>query len=262
MTKTGLPPILFEDDSLIAFDKPSGLLVSPDRWDKDRENLADLIHERLSPDFFNVHRLDCDTSGVILVAKTKKALDAASQLFQSREVQKRYVAIAHGLPKEDKGTIRLAMAEDEERPGKMKIVKHGKPAVTDFEVVERFRRYALVTLVPHTGRTHQLRVHLAAIGCPITCDRFYGDGRGLLLSELKRHYKQHADRPERPLIGRLALHAEVLSLPHPITGVPLVLRSPLPDDFELALKYLKRYSGGAAEPSTDTLGRDNPAVGS
>jgi RluA family pseudouridine synthase len=246
MTNSALPPILFEDDSFIAFDKPSGLLVSPDRWDKERENLAAMVHKELSPNFFNVHRLDCDTSGVILVAKTKKALDAASNLFQSREVQKQYVAISHGLPKEEKGTIRMAMAEDETRPGKMKIVRSGKPAVTDFEVVERFRRYALVKLVPHTGRTHQLRVHLAAIGCPITCDRFYGDGRGLMLSELKRHYKQHAERPERPLIGRLALHAEVLSLPHPVTGVPLLIRAPMPDDFELALKYLRRYSGGPA----------------
>ncbi len=244
MTKSVLPPVLFEDESFIAFDKPSGLLVAPDRWDKKRENLADLIHEQLSPNFFNVHRLDRDTSGVILVAKTKKALDAASRLFHSREVQKRYVAIAHGAPKEEKGTIRIPIVKDEERPGKMKTARHGKPAVTDFEVVERFRRYALVKLVPHTGRTHQIRVHLAAIGCPIACDRFYGDGRGLMLSELKKHYKQHADRPERPLIGRLALHAEILSLPHPVTGEPLVLRAPLPDDFELALKYLKRYSGG------------------
>ena len=245
MTKSALPPVLFEDESFIAFDNPSGLLVAPDRWDKERENLADMIHEQLSPNFFNVHRLDRDTSGVILVAKTKKALDAASNLFHSREVQKQYVAIAHGVPKEEKGTIRMPIVEDEERPGKMKTVRHGKPAVTDFEVVERFRRYALVKLVPHTGRTHQLRVHLAAIGCPVVCVRFYGDGRGLMLSELKKHYKQHADRPERPLIGRLALHAEVLSLPHPVTGEPLVLRAPLPDDFELALKYLKRYSGGA-----------------
>ena len=245
MTKSALPPVLFEDESFIAFDKPSGLLVAPDRWDKERENLADMIHEQLSPNFFNVHRLDRDTSGVILVAKTKKALDAASNLFHSREVQKQYVAIAHGVPKEEKGTIRMPIVEDEERPGTMKTVRHGKPAVTDFEVVERFRRYALVKLVPHTGRTHQLRVHLAAIGCPVVCDRFYGDGRGLMLSELKKHYKQHADRPERPLIGRLALHAEVLSLPHPVTGEPLSLRAPLPDDFELALKYLKRYSGGA-----------------
>ena len=247
MTHSALPPVLFEDDSFVAFDKPSGLLVAPDRWDKERENLADLVHEHLSPNFFNVHRLDRDTSGVLLVAKTKKALDAASNLFHSREVRKQYVAITHGLPKEDQGTIRMAMAEDEERPGKMKIVRSGKPAVTDFEVAARFRRYALVTLVPHTGRTHQIRVHLAAIGCPVVCDRFYGDGRGLMLSELKRHYKQHADRPERPLIGRLALHAEVLSLPHPITGVPLTIRAPLPDDFELAIKYLKRYSGGVSK---------------
>jgi 23S rRNA pseudouridine1911/1915/1917 synthase len=239
-----LPTVIYEDDALIVFDKPSGLLVSPDRWDKERENLADLIHDRLSPRFFNVHRLDCDTSGVILCAKTKKALDAACNLFQTREAIKRYTAITRGLPKEDKGTIRIAIAPDEERPGKMKTVRNGKPAVTDFEVAARFRRFALVHLIPHTGRTHQLRVHLAAIGCPIVCDRFYGDGRGLMLSELKRGYKQHADRPERPLIGRLALHAEILSLPHPVTGVPLTLRAPLPEDFALAIKYLNRYDAG------------------
>ena len=246
-----LPPVIYEDDSLIAFDKPSGLLVSPDRWDKERENLADLIHARLSPHVFNVHRLDCDTSGVILCAKTKKALDAACNLFQTHEVFKQYLAITRGAPKEDKGTIRIAIASDEERPGKMKTVRSGKPAVTDFEVAVRFYRRALVSLVPHTGRTHQLRIHLAAIDCPIIGDRFYGDGRGLMLSELKRGYKQHTDRPERPLIGRLALHAEILRMPHPVTGAPLTLRAPLPEDFELALKYLKRYSGGAAKQPAD-----------
>lgn len=244
-----LPPILFEDDHFVAFDKPSGLLVSPDRWDEERENLMRWVHKRMSPDVFNAHRLDAGASGVLLCAKTRQALRAACAQFLSREVEKEYVALTLGAPPEDKGTIQLPLLPDRHRQGRMRVSpESGKPSETLFEVVERWRGYALVRLNPLTGRQHQIRVHLAALKCPIIGDPFYGRGQPLLLSELKPDYKFKEDRPEKPLMGRLALHSSVLTFKHPVTGQPMTVKSPLPKDFQISIKYLRRWAGAGGSP--------------
>ena len=255
-----LPPIIYEDDSLMAFDKPSGMLVAPDRWDKQRENLMGLVHEKFGRHVANVHRLDADTSGLLLCAKTKPALDFLSGQFQSKTVQKTYHALVVVLPVEqamkvvapvravagglpETFTMELALGEDERQPGRMRVFKGrgGKACVTEFQVVENFGKYALVECRPLTGRTHQLRVHLAAAGAPILNDPFYGDPTvQLLLSDLKRRYKGRAE--EKPLIGRLALHASGLTVSHPVTREPLALHSPRPHELEVALKYLRKFS--------------------
>jgi RluA family pseudouridine synthase len=254
-----LPPILFEDDVMIAFDKPSGLLIAPDRWDKKRENLMGLVHEKMGHGVANVHRLDADTSGLLLCAKTKPALDYLSGQFQSKTVQKKYLAFAVVLPIEqamkviapirdasgtlpDAFNVELALGEDERQPGRMRVFKGrgGKESVTEFRVVERFGRFAFVECAPLTGRTHQIRVHLAAAGAPVLNDRFYGDTEiTLLLSELKRRYKGRGE--EKPLIDRLALHASELTLKHPTTKEPITLNAPLPHEFGVALKYLRKF---------------------
>jgi RluA family pseudouridine synthase len=238
-----LPPIVFEDESLIAFDKPSGLLIAPDRWDKNRENLMDLIHEK-SPETFNVHRLDSETSGVLLCAKTKSALDKVSRQFEDQKVEKRYLAIVAGSPVDDETVVRRAIAEDYHVPGRMRLSsQYGKPSETTIKVITRWRGYALVEAFPKTGRTHQIRVHLVSIGCPVLADSLYGSAEGLLLSSIKRAYKHKGKDEERPLIGRLALHAQSLELTHPTTGEPLKIESPIPHDFEVSIKYLKRFAG-------------------
>lgn len=235
-----LPPVVFEDDALLVFDKPSGLLVAPDRWDKTRVNLMGLVHAKLGRNVANVHRLDADTSGLLLCAKTKPALDHLSGQFQSKTVAKVYHAIVVGTPAMDTYTVDFVLKEDEAAPGRMCVVKkHGKAAVTEFRVLERFGPFAFVECRPQTGRTHQIRVHLAASGTPILNDAFYGDDTRLLLSDLKRGYKGRAD--EKPLIARLALHASELTVTHPVTREPLTVRSPLPHEFEVALKYLRRF---------------------
>jgi RluA family pseudouridine synthase len=241
------PTILFEDDALLAFNKPSGLLVAPDRWDKDRENLMDMVHDQMSPDIFNVHRLDRETSGILLCAKTKAAYDVLCGQFEQHDVVKQYAALTRGGPPASEGTVDKPIVPDESRPGKMKVAHHGKPSETRFEVVKRWptdgaSRFALIRCLPVTGRTHQIRVHLAWIGCPIVGDAFYGDGRGVFLSELKRKYKKK-EGPERPLIGRLALHAECLTFTHPGTGASMTVEAPLPKDFDVAIKYLRRFAG-------------------
>lgn len=260
-----LPPVIYEDEALIAFDKPSGLLIAPDRWNKTRTNLMDLVHAALGHGVANVHRLDADTSGLVLCTKTKPALDFVSGQFQSKTVGKVYHALvvrgddcaapwAGGtkpvarpdgtLP--DEFTVDLVLKEDDANPGRMCVVrKHGKGAVTDFTVRERFGAFTLLECRPQTGRTHQIRVHLAASGWPILNDPFYGNATPLLLSDLKRGYKGRDD--EKPLLARLALHAGSLTITHPLTRERVTLTAPLPRDFEVALKYLRKFAGPDAK---------------
>lgn len=246
-----LPPILFEDEAVIAFDKPGGLLLAPDRRDPSRENLPDLVRARLGPGPALVHRLDEDTSGLVLFAKTKVALDFLSGQFQAKTVGKTYQALTVGIPGPDEFTVDLVMKEDEARPGCMCVVKkHGHASLTEFTVREKFPQpagragFALVECRPLTGRPHQVRLHLAVSGAPVLNDPLYGEATQLLLSGLKRGYKGGLE--ERPLITRLALHAGGLAFKHPLTRTRLTLTAPLPKDFEVALKYLRKFGAGAA----------------
>ena len=260
-----LPPVIFEDDSLIAFDKPSGLLVAPERWNKKRENLMALVHAKFGEGVANVHRLDVDTSGLLLCAKSKPALDIVSGQFQSKTVRNIYHAFvvlspgpamkigapirdaAGALP--DAFTVDLALGEDEQQKGRMRVCKGrgGKACTTEVRTVERFGRFAFVECRPLTGRTHQIRVHLAAVGAPVLNDPIYGVPEiKLLLSDLKRRYKGRDE--EKPLIARLALHVSELTLTHPVTREPLTLRAPLPHEFEIALKYLRKFASAAGRP--------------
>jgi 23S rRNA pseudouridine1911/1915/1917 synthase len=263
-----LPPVVFEDDALVVFDKPSGLLVAPDRWDKKRENLMGLVHAhpRYGPSVANVHRLDADTSGILVCAKSKPALDFVTGQFQSKTVEKTYHAVvvvlgveqamkviapvrdeSGGLPASFR--IELALGEDERQPGRMRIFKGrgGKECVSDFNTLEKFRGppgepgFAFIACRPLTGRTHQLRIHLAAAGAPILNDPFYGDPEiKLLLSGFKRRYKGRDQ--EKPLLDRLALHASGLTLTHPLSRERFSLAAPLPHEFEVALKYLRKFA--------------------
>jgi 23S rRNA-/tRNA-specific pseudouridylate synthase len=253
--------------------------VAPDRWDKKRENLMGLVHAdpRFGHTVANVHRLDADTSGLLLCAKTKPALDFLTGQFQSKTVQKKYHAFAVVLPPEsamkviapvrdaagmlpETFVVEVALGEDERQPGRMRVFKGrgGKDCATEFRTLERFRGsirppargtsdvisaagFAFVECRPLTGRTHQIRVHLAAAGAPILNDPFYGNPDIVLrLSDFKRGYKGREE--EKPLIGRLALHASELTLNHPTTREPITLRAPLPHEFEVALKYLRKFA--------------------
>jgi 23S rRNA-/tRNA-specific pseudouridylate synthase len=256
-----IPPVIHEDDTLIAFDKPSGMLVAPDRWDKKRENLMGLVHDKMGHGVANVHRLDADTSGILLCTKEKAALDFVSGQFQSKTVKKIYHALCVGTPAaelfvrsddpddappeglaDDEFFVDRDLIDDEDNPGRMRTVrKHGKASQTVVKVLERFGGFTFVECRPVTGRTHQLRVHLQYSGLPILNDPFYGDGATeLKLSQLKRGYKGRLD--EKPLINRLALHASRLTVKHPVTKEMVVINAPLPNEFEVALKYLRKFA--------------------
>jgi 23S rRNA-/tRNA-specific pseudouridylate synthase len=272
-----LPPILCEDDAFVAFDKPSGLSIAPERGVKPGENLMAMIQAQFGRAVAGVHRLDTDTSGVFLCAKTKPALDALSGQFQSKTAQKLYLAFAVVLPPEEamkvvdpvrgpggglppEFTVDLALGPNPHQTGHMQVFrKHGgKPGVTEFKVREAFGRFVWLECRPLTGRTHQIRIHLAAIGAPVLNDSYYGDPAiHLRLSELKRRYKGRDE--ERPLIGRLALHASELTFKHPVTGAPVTVAAPAPHEFEIALKYLRKFPPGLSplKFSRPAFGKDS-----
>lgn len=249
-------PVLYEDPHLLAVDKPSGLLSSPDRYDPNRPNLMRLLHagieeakpwaaERHLNYLMNAHRLDYETSGVMLLAKTKAVLVHLANLFGSEKPVKKYVALVIGNPEKDSFEIDAKLAPHPARPGFIRIdPRRGKRARTVFKVAERFGAYTLLNCEPLTGRTHQIRAHLRWAKLPIVGDEMYG-GKPLLLSKLKPGYQFKAGAPERPLMARVALHAERLELPHPATGEPLAINAPWPKDLSVAVKYLRKFQNQA-----------------
>jgi len=248
-------PVLFEDDTLLALDKPACLLTSPDRYDPQRPNLMKLLHtgitegkpwarERQLTYLSNAHRLDFETSGVILLAKSKPALVALADLFGTEKPLKSYLALATGEPPGKEFEVDAPIAPHPVKIGVMRVdFKAGKKAKTNFQVVEDFSRfgYVLLKCEPLTGRTHQIRVHAAHAGLKIVADSVYG-GRPLWLSRLKKDYRLKPGREERPLISRVALHAEQLTLPHPVTHERVAISAPWPNDITVGVKYLRRFS--------------------
>jgi len=235
------PPVIFEDDTLIAFDKPSGLPVSPEPRARTSVCLMTLVQEKFGAGLANVHRTDADASGLVLCTKTKQALDFVSGQFQSKTVENFYEALVVGAPETDTYSVDLVLKEDEAAPERMCIVKkHGKAARTDFKVLARYGRFSHLECRLLTARKHQIRVHLSASGTPILNDPVYGDETRLLLSEFKRGYKGREE--ERPLIARLALHASRLTIIHPVSRERMTLVAPLPKDLGVALKYLGKFT--------------------
>ncbi|MDZ7262372.1 MAG: RluA family pseudouridine synthase, partial [candidate division KSB1 bacterium] len=214
------PPItiLYEDEAVLAINKPAHLLVIPDRWDPNKSNLFSILQRRYPEHkIYVVHRLDEGTSGLVLFAKTPEAHRHLCQQLQQRRMAKTYLAIVIGEVERD-GVVDLAMGADRRKKGKMAVQNQGKESVTEYQILERYRGFTYLKVMPKTGRTHQIRLHLQAIGHPLAVDPVYGERQAIYLSELKPRYKQKPDAVERPLIDRLTLHAAEIRFAHPITG--------------------------------------------
>jgi 23S rRNA pseudouridine1911/1915/1917 synthase len=207
-------PVLFEDAALLAVNKPAGLDSQPSA-SRGGDNALDLIAARLRRRPGRVHRLDRETSGVLVFGKTSQAAGALSDQFRRGSALKRYLAVTASLLPES-GTIDLPISKDPSRIGRYRATHaaNGEPAVTHFRRLFASDQYSLVALYPQTGRTHQLRAHLAALGSPILGDVLYGAP-----SEF-----------DQQLIGRTLLHAQALQLAHPTSAERLCLEAPLPED--------------------------------
>jgi len=232
-----LPEILLENEEFIALNKPAGLLSVPDRT-QSAPSLKDLLIEKLG-EIFTVHRLDRETSGVIVFAKTAEAHQYLSVIFQERQVEKIYQGIVWGVPASPKGVIELAMLEHPGKNGTMVVNRKGKPAATGFEVLENFGKYSLLRFELFTGRTHQIRVHMKETGHPLLCDPLYGDGKAFFVSSLKRNYKHGEFEEEKPILSRLALHSSKLAFTD-AGGKKYSLEAEMPKDLRALLSQMRK----------------------
>jgi 23S rRNA pseudouridine1911/1915/1917 synthase len=221
--------ILYEDDEVAVINKPAGMVVHPaaghtsgtlvnavlGRWPQ----MAEFSEAGRSG---IVHRLDKDTSGVIVVAKTAAALDSLREQFKSREVHKQYIALVDGIPTTSEGVIEAPIGRDPNQRKRMAVTRDGREAVTEFRVLETYAEHALLEVLPRSGRTHQIRVHLAFIGSAVVGDTVYGRRKPSI--KMKRHF----------------LHAASIAFEHPRTGETITVEAPLPVGLRDILSKLPR----------------------
>jgi 23S rRNA pseudouridine1911/1915/1917 synthase len=233
-----IPEIIFENEHFIALNKPAGMLSIPDRVQSE-PSLKDLLIQKYGS-IFTIHRLDKETSGIIIFAKDEETHKYFSKQFEERSVEKFYVGLVHGSLPNESGTVDAPIMEHPIFKGQMVVNKNGKPSVTDYAVMEDLTKYSVVKFQLHTGRTHQIRVHAKNMGHPLVCDPLYGDGKPVMLSAIKKKFKlsKHDDE-ERPLLNRVALHSYQLKFKD-AEGTAFDLTAELPKDIRALLQQLKK----------------------
>jgi 23S rRNA pseudouridine1911/1915/1917 synthase len=233
--------VLYEDEDVAAIDKPPGMVVHPAPGARAGTVVNAILHRwGALPGFADaarpgiVHRLDKDTSGVLLVAKSMGALDGLARQFRDRTIAKRYVALVHGTVRCAEGRIDRPIGRDPKERKRMSVrSRRSRTAVTGYRVLEQFPGAALVTLEPETGRTHQLRVHLASIGHPIVGDAVYGG---------RRRGAVAGSAPVLARCPRQALHAATISFVHPRSEKRITVESPLPSDLTTIVDELRNLA--------------------
>ncbi|MDZ4785579.1 MAG: RluA family pseudouridine synthase [bacterium] len=235
--------IIFEDQNLIVVNKTSGLLTIPDRYAPGLPNLKDLLID-LYGDIFVVHRIDKDTSGLILFAKDSETHRELSLLFQNDQISKEYLALVEGHLETKDGLINTSISENPKKPGKMRSGgEDAKESLTEYTVLEEFKNYSLVQVRPKTGRTHQIRIHFQSIGHPLAVDPFYGNRDKLFLSNIKKRYKGKEEQEEKPIMSRLTLHAAKLSFLDPKTKEVRTFEASIHKDMNATLNQLRKQLG-------------------
>ena len=241
--------IVYEDDILVVINKPPGLVVHPGHGNYSGTLLNGLLHhfEKLPKNLNNrpglVHRIDKDTSGLLVVAKTEQAMTHLSKQFFDKTSERKYLALVWGDVKEDKGTIEGAIGRHPKNRLQMTVFvdnSEGKEAITHFKVLERFGYVTLIECQLETGRTHQIRAHLKFIGHTLFNDARYG-GEKILKGTSFTKYRQFVDNCFK-LLPRQALHAKTLGFIHPKTGEKMQYDSPIPDDFNSAIDKWRQYA--------------------
>ena len=242
--------VVYADENIIAVNKISGISVGGDRWDESKERLdrqvAEIAFENpgeTPPKVFTVHRIDRETSGLVVFAKDEATHRRLSLAFEGREVAKRYIAVVHGRPPWKETTCDLPLVPNGNKQHMTIIDKfHGKKSLTRFRLLCSAGNYSVLEVVPETGRTHQIRVHAAALGFPVVCDSLYGKDKPVLLSSIKMNWRGDL-LEEKPLLARLGLHALELSLPMPsLPDNCLTLHAPLSRDMDSLVKQMEKIA--------------------
>ena len=250
--------VIYSDDDIVVLNKRSGLLIASDRYDMDAPRL-DLSAQKEFGKLFAVHRIDKDTSGIVIYARNEETHRNLSMQFENREVQKTYHAFVHGRALwEDTEVNSKLLIDGDSRHRTVVNAKYGKSALTKFHNIGSCGPYSWIEAKPHTGRTHQIRVHLQSLGLSIVCDPLYsGNQKAVYLSEIKRAWNGEEDK-ERPLLSRLGLHAYQLNVTHPKTGKKMTFTASYHKDMDALRKQLAKIFG--IDPLSSTNGEYPPAV--
>jgi 23S rRNA pseudouridine1911/1915/1917 synthase len=231
---------IFENDDFVAVNKPSGLLSIPSSEGKEA-SLKEQLKEKYGS-IFTVHRLDKETSGAIIFAKNTTAHKFLSLEFENRRVKKIYRGIASGLLSVKKGTIDLPIQNHSAKRNLMIVHAKGKQSVTDYSVLEEFGLFSFVEFQIHTGRTHQIRVHMQHLGHPIVCDELYGNAGPVYISSFKRKFKlSKSSDQERPILSRLALHSLSIDF-RDLIGKENTVVAEMPKDLRAFMQQMKKWS--------------------
>ncbi len=236
-----VPEIIFIDDYIIVVNKPAGYLSIPDRFDPKKLNVIGFLKNEFA-EVYTLHRLDKETSGIMIFARNSEIHKSLSKDFESHNLRKTYLALVEGYVREDDGKIDKPIGETKSSGGAMIITPKGKPSVTLYHVLKRYKKYSLVEADILTGRMHQIRVHFKSIGHPLAIDSLYGNRDKLYISDLKnRGLSTSKFEEEKPLITRQPLHAEKIVLIHPVNKKKLEFVSPLPKDIQAVINQMEKW---------------------
>lgn len=235
------PELLFSDEHILILNKPAGYLSIPDRFDASKPNVLGFIRNEF-PEAMVVHRLDKDTSGIMIFARNPEIHKKLSSDFEQHNIRKTYLTLTEGFIREDEGRIDKPIAASKSAAGTMIISPKGKASVTLYRVMKRYKKFTLAEADILTGRMHQIRVHFKSIGHPLAIDAVYGNKDKLFISDIKQHgLSSSKNDEERPIMTRTTLHAFALEIIHPADEIMMRFEAPLHKDFKALINQLDKW---------------------